>query len=313
MKIHTIGDPHLGRVFRNGVPLERRGEREESVWKQFEAELKTKADMIVIMGDLFDKFVVPPEVVLRAAELCKDNANHDKSIIVLRGNHDASRDADKRSSFDIFSALVDNSYVVTVDESDVTTDGGYLFFGWSPFKPAAEIVASAPRGKYKAAFGHWDIEDYGTTNPNLLPIAELSQLTNTIYTGHIHLPQKLERIGATVHVVGSMQPYAHGEALDEALYLTRTLDEVKEQYDGAYHDYCLRVRLFPGQVLPDEPIDCLQLTVQKVTADQPDEDMQVEIDPFDMQSLFKIAMRDEGLDEKFTALVWAHFEGMRNA
>ena len=71
-KVRFIGDPHLGRVFKTGVPLHRRGEREEMVWATFEKALTENTqdiDAIVIMGDLFDKMHVPNAVVLRASDL----------------------------------------------------------------------------------------------------------------------------------------------------------------------------------------------------------------------------------------------------
>lgn len=59
-EINLTGDPHLARAFRTGVPLHRLGDREEMVWQDFQQQLETSAEVTIILGDLFDKFVVPP-------------------------------------------------------------------------------------------------------------------------------------------------------------------------------------------------------------------------------------------------------------
>ena len=53
-----IGDPHLGRVFKTNVPLDRRGEREVMMQNQFWDEIHSIDDLIVIVGDLFDHWYV---------------------------------------------------------------------------------------------------------------------------------------------------------------------------------------------------------------------------------------------------------------
>jgi len=64
-----IGDPHLGRDFRNGTPLNRRGEREAMQLAQFKEELATPdVHLIVMVGDLFDKPFVPLHMITAAAD-----------------------------------------------------------------------------------------------------------------------------------------------------------------------------------------------------------------------------------------------------
>ena len=51
-----IGDPHITRKFEFGVPLARRGERENSLFEDFKARLYAGTESIVIaVGDLFEK------------------------------------------------------------------------------------------------------------------------------------------------------------------------------------------------------------------------------------------------------------------
>jgi hypothetical protein len=82
-----------------------------------------------------------------------------------------------------------------------------------------------------------------------------------------------------------------------------------------FRNKCVRVLLKPGQKLPDEPIDCLQLTVKRVAEDGtiPPDDVGVELDPFDLRALFSEAMSGEQLPADFTDMVWAKFKEMQHA
>ena len=117
--VRTLGDPHLGKKFTTGVPVHRRGDREKLVAETFQNSFKNldEIKLHICVGDLFDKFRVPEEVILFAAQTYRNAAeyNPDTQFIVLRGNHDASRDTDFKSSFDVFTALVgsvENIFVV---------------------------------------------------------------------------------------------------------------------------------------------------------------------------------------------------------
>ena len=58
---YLLGDPHLGRKFVTGVPLDRRGDREKMQMEQFEDEvigIPPGRHFHVCMGDLFDKHTV---------------------------------------------------------------------------------------------------------------------------------------------------------------------------------------------------------------------------------------------------------------
>jgi hypothetical protein len=104
-----------------------------------------------------------------------------------------------------------------------------------------------------------------------------------------------------------MLPYSHGEDPTGRIYVTVPRDELDPDL-SVYHDKCLRVLLKPGQTLPEEVIDCLALTVKRVGAEGQEEDLNVEIDPFDLKKLFDESMEAEGLDKDFQAKVWAKFQ-----
>jgi hypothetical protein len=166
---------------------------------------------------------------------------------------------------------------------------------------AAELVEGFEFNGETIALGHWDTD--GRSDPfNLIPTKQLAAAgITTIYTGHVHLPQRFVRDGVTVHVVGSLVPLAHGGDPGADLYVTASLGEVLAD-PGAYREKCLRVVLQPGEAL-DRPIDCLQLVVQR--AEEQAEAPSVEFASFDLVALFEQAFEDErvslGIRERILA------------
>jgi DNA repair exonuclease SbcCD nuclease subunit len=307
-----LGDPHLGRSFIHGVPLDRRGEREKMQFEQFHNNLlNANGELHVCMGDLFDKAVVSYSVILNTAYAYAQAADHNPRVqyVILKGNHDWQRDLEKPSAFDMFSALVhhiDNIQVVPTWYQPTGSDA--VYFAWHPTISAKDMVASWP-GQATKAYGHWDIEDFGGQNLNLIPTAKMAERGITsAYTGHIHKPQKFVRDGVAVEVVGSMQPYAHGEEVNEELYLTKTKEEVLAAGEGAFRDKCLRVDLSPGELL-DFDIDCLQLTVRKPKGE--DEKLEVTLGDFNMTSLFRDSFQEAGVSESVTEKLLGQYEASR--
>lgn len=319
---YIIGDVHLGRKFSNGVPLHRRGDREMMVKEDFNEKIANcDSNIFVQTGDLFDAFAVEEAVVLETARVVRFHARLNPRItyVFYRGNHDASKDVNKASSFDVFSELLlglDNVHVLKepkiISASTPHLDIKTRFFGfipWSPFKSAAELAdelvgvvnpewiaqgGTAPL-RLDAVFGHWDVESYGSSahDFNMVPTAVLSKITGTIYTGHVHRPTQFERDGVTVNVVGSMQPYAHGEDAEGQFYVTRGFEEYEkisadETERAKLVNVNIRVLVKEGQV-PD-PVDCLSFitkkTVEKLEEDEAP-DLDIKIEDFDMDRLFQ--------------------------
>lgn len=304
------GDVHLGRRFTNGVPLHRRGEREETMYLQLEHELTcTDRDIHIQPGDIFNEFSVPEAIVLRTAAIYKRaaKANPHVHYIILRGNHDAVRDADKRSSFDVFQELmaeVQNVHVIS--EVCLRIYGGklYGFMPWHPFKSstelAMELVAMLRGGeRCHMVVTHCEIKSFGGSDDNLLPLNVLKHCTDLVMNGHIHQPQVYEAEGVTVLVTGSMQPYAHGEDVEDKMYRTLTLEEALALTPEEALGLNIRVLLRDGEVLPD--IDCASLTSKKLVEgdDRVEEgDIEVEIESFDMTTLFKGTLDARGVSDK---------------
>ncbi|MBI1261285.1 MAG: hypothetical protein GC184_06145 [Rhizobiales bacterium] len=286
--VRVIGDPHIARIFKANVPLHRRGEREKMVNEVFrDVVSNSPAEITIIIGDLFDRMVVPYATILETAEVLKTCPG---KLIVLRGNHDASKDADIRSAFDVLIGLcMDTPTITFVTETYVHE--GLGFYGWHPFKDAAEIAAQIT-SPIDAAFGHWDIESFGGVNPNLIPIDELKKVTSKVFTGHVHTPQGFTVDGVDVTVTGSLQPYAHGEDPELDFYLTLTLEQFNATPPATLVNKYVRVMLKENEVAP-EPIDCLGFTTKREGTLE--STLDVAIGEFDMMGMFRGVLEEAEL------------------
>ena len=306
-----LGDPHLGKVFRNGVPLNRKGDREKSQWQDFEASIRSSNGLHICVGDLFDEFHVPYDVVLKAALIYKSEARKHPSntYIVMRGNHDASRIAGEISAYAVFAELLRDIPNVVVLEDAPHIEGKRLFVPWHPFSSAIEMLTPYSNKSFDEVYGHWDVRDFGNSNPNLLPVERLRNMCPLVFTGHEHKPQASTYSGFKLIQTGSMQPYAHGQ--DDPLnpnpkYRTFTLPEF-EALSESTHDLCLRIRLRPGEV-PPENIDCLQLTLESLRMDaQGEEIAEVKMEDFDLKTLFEEACDEHDVAEPTREKVWQDF------
>ena len=326
MTVNTIGDPHLGRSFKTGVPLHRLGDREAMVWAEFERQLGLPADLTIIMGDLFDKFVVAPEVTLRAFELIRMLDAAGRRIYILRGNHDASRDAQKASSFDLLKALLgsDESICAEVIEHPryVRVDHKvFLLCGWEPFRSAGDGVVAAGSNLWAepvvAAFGHWDVIQHGDDTHNMIPLDQLaSHGIKKVFTGHVHKADSFRRQGLEVVVVGSLQPYAHGEQQPgDPLYQTLTPSEVYAAGLESFQNTTLRVLLAPGEEFADT-VDCLSFTVKRTSSleDEQEGVQEVNVGAFDLKTLLGTSCTSCGVSEALQARIHTSLmERMNNA
>lgn len=88
MKILHTADLHLGRQF-NGFPLD---EDQATILDQIaETLISSKADVLVIAGDIFDR-TVPPETAVRqfTAFLSRIATETDAAVVIIAGNHDSA-------------------------------------------------------------------------------------------------------------------------------------------------------------------------------------------------------------------------------
>ncbi len=325
IKTRTIlGDVHLGKKFVTGVPLNRRGDREAMVWEQFMRSLMNcETDYHIQTGDLFNQFAVTEALLLATANayVTAVTKNPKTQYILYRGNHDASRDTSLVASFDILAELLGPIPNVTVLR-EVTVIDDIGFIPWHPFKSANELAIELnhmvlDEGGHGApldcVFGHFDVESFGGSEFNLVPTKLLASVTKTIYTGHIHLPTEFERDGVKVVVVGSMQPYAHGEDPTTDWYETVSFEVVDQIISPeVFKNKNLRVIVKPGQIPPE--IDCLSLLTKpwKEKIDQEENDMDVEFQEFDMHKLFTGCLTEAKVGQTISDKIMLKFEELRN-
>ena len=297
-----IGDPHLGRVFKTGVPTHRIGEREADVLLDFNLRVLTVDDVpIIVMGDLFDKYSVSENIVLDVAETL-NAATEWKKVYVLRGNHDSTRDSVRKGSFDVLEKLCPK-VVFVKGIYEIQLENGYLaLFGYDAFKSAAELANQLTANcNYLAAFGHWDLTSHGS-DFNLVPTEVFAELKIPVaYTGHIHKAQTIERHGVTVHAVGSMQPYAHGEQAEgDTFYRTLTLDEFDNLDEPiTFENSNVRI-LLKGDEVFDQQVDCLSLVFKHIAEDEA-EPLDVAYDSFNSDNILTECL--EGVSEGLTSWV----------
>lgn len=214
---------------------------------------------------------------------------------------------ERASAFDLFARLVSdvpNIIVVT----DVVMIDGYLFVGYDPVTPLADRITEDHRGA-KAAFFHAETEGYGKEF-NVIPFEKLAELDILkVYNGHEHKPARFTKHGVDVTVVGSLQPYAHGEEIDDTLYVTLTLSELETA--GDLSNKCVRILLEPGETL-DQEIDCLQLTIKR-NADVEAEVGEVTLGEFDIDALFKQAFAEAKVSDALTEKMLQRFHERRLA
>lgn len=304
LKAWLIGDPHMGRDFRNGVPLHRRGEREAMQRQQFIDELNTPdVDLVVMVGDLFDKPFVPLPVLSQVINDVLDaaRARPDVTFVYMAGNHDRSRQVETQGAWDIFALAV--SWVENIDivESYAVLDD-VAFFPWDWSITAFDQVdqlSTTPTPGISAFVGHWDMKDFGGDTSHMAPVAKLKALNPEarIYSGHYHEEKDYEVDGVTVHCTGSLQPYAHGEG---EMYVTLTLEEALARED--LHDKCVRIILQPGEVLPE--IDCLQLTKKMADRDVEEIDIgEIGIGGFDLHATLALEFQEHQVPDNVQTFI----------
>lgn len=303
-KIQTIGDVHLGRSYVNGVPFHMRGTMEKLQREKFEALLERgPVEYTVLVGDLFDSFVVDPSDVDFAANalLGAARSHPGRRFVVLGGNHDESKDLTKVSSFDNFKFIVSEANLPNIDiiEQPTIIEGiGYI--SWSAKHSAKELAEElvAKKEKLHAVFGHWDVVLPSHANHyNMVPTEQLKAVTKKIVTGHVHKPEVLERDGIEITITGSIMPLAHGEELpeDEMFYtITRKeYDEDPKKYDRKF----VRFVLGEDEELPEG--DFLQIKAYvKPTKTSIDVNEPEEVVEFDVAKLLKKFLVDHEVSDK---------------
>lgn len=284
MKIHYIGDPHLGKIFKVGVPPHRRGERETKQMVRFVQELNEEADAIVMVGDLFDNPYVSRYVVVAAAQAALGAAmnNPHTEYWFIAGNHDMPRDLGTVAAWHTFEEIVNDRLPnLKALRFPQVTPSGIALFPWQWDALASDQVrALAEENNVHTVVGHWDLKIFDGKDDHLAPTRLIRQTWGDVLvvSGHWHVAGDYEVDGHTVHCTGSMEPYSHGEDPGEQMYITLTPEQAAVRTD--LHDKCVRLVLPVGVEMPE--LDCLQLTALRQAEEKRDT---LSVDEFNWDSI----------------------------
>lgn len=287
---YLIGDAHLGKSFKSkDIPLEMKGKREELLIEKFidrfshgfEAIAETDfMEGIIQLGDLFDSPNVDYNTLLLAYRTLLDVESKEVPCYILAGNHDLSKDLNRKSAMEILAEMFrDSKHIHFIIDEPLLVNGDVLIVPYSHFKTVEEQVKDY-LGMAKEVYGHFNVEDF----------AYLSANFEYVYTGHIHKPEQL----GNVLVVGSILPLTFGEDANNSFMKTCTLEEYeKDVAEGTSESKCYRIKLKEGEELPLEK-KCLQMSVYK---DKPEEieEISVDFETFDFRQLMKEAIPDSEL------------------
>lgn len=228
-----VGDPHLGKKFTFGVPLDRRGEREKEVRMLFHRQAQADSahhpgQKTFVLGDLFDKPNVSNEDLLVAMNAFRYNPE----LYCLAGNHDVGHNLQAKTALDVLAFWFPKRII-----KEPTWLDRVLIMPWQEDRTAIEQVEALPKHYPQLGvdyvLGHWNEKAYGRdakVAAHVCPAARLRELfpDAEIISGHVHKPHKAIIDGVGVRFWGSMQPYAHGEDGDdiEPMYVTRHVEDL---------------------------------------------------------------------------------------
>lgn len=290
-----IGDVHLGRKFKTGVPLNRRGEIEEMFFKEFERVMrKPMQKNFVQLGDLFDAPVVDNDVLWRAYEIIQigANLNPETNFYFIAGNHDLCKDLMDVPAIKILQTLLEPMKNVHFVLEEPVKVEDFTLIPWSYVNPLDYVLTLV---KTKKVAGHFE----EPLNP------ALANSGLEVMSGHIHKAHK----NGNVWFTGSILPLAFGEENDDRVMQTVDLKTLLEKRE-LLKDKRVRVILAPGEELPTD-IDCLQLIAKRLDAEggESENSLEVSLEDFDFKELFMKELGPSGKAEE----LWEKYERLQNA
>ena len=329
--LQNIGDAHLGRVFKNNVPLNRRGEWEKQQMFCFEKELfKTlpkgvdRANYIRVQaGDLFDKPMISNEVLMDTVKLLKHYEEcQSEHLYIISGNHDDSKNSSDVTSWDLLAKFFEGSeniHFVKTWKAHVFPDGStILLVGWNIHESVAQAYLQAQATGLKPAVVvcHLDRISYGNDD-NVIPYDFLKQHSvDMVISGHEHKPYFFEEGNMKVIGTGSLLPYSHAEDPDSDYYITiKGFEDVRDYFGSKGEEFFRNkhVRVYIEEEKMEEflalDLDCLSLQVNKAEAINMEEAVtEVTVESYDAKTIWGQSVAETGLDAEPAALLWAEIE-----
>ena len=289
LKIGIIGDVHIGKTFRTGVPKDRLGERESMVLNQLIELLDRDVDYNILVGDLFDKVRVSNSDLYNLINIIENavSTRTDVVYVVVNGNHDMPKEVGRISSFQLFEKYFertpfDNLKIVSKHNTNnihvIPDHDTLLYFShYNAFSSLDEEIDDEFFNKdlfdsysNRIAFGHWETIDFGSDHfiDRDVPKIVLDNFTAVI-TGHEHKPKITLLQNVPVLTSGSMQPYAYGEELsyEKEFYVTLSSSVVKDRLKKdptTFKNSYVKILVETSDDLID-PFDCLGRSYKNIT------------------------------------------------
>lgn len=273
-KFSLITDTHFGRTFKEGVPLNRRGEYENKILDDFGKVLnEDKSRIFIHAGDLFESPYVSNEVLMNVYTKIIWSKKPLTHYYYLAGNHDLPKDDDSiaNSSFYILSKLLEKyTNIHFIFEPELVEDD-ILLIPYSHRYNVNDWLDERLNAKVNYVVGHFEDPVPPT----------LAYYNGQKFSGHFH-KQHITYDGT--YFIGSFYPIAFGEESDDSVMETMTLEEYHNRSDEELKDKRVRILLKEGEELPVEH-SCLQLIGKKEKKDEINIEVKLE-DDFDFRMLF---------------------------
>lgn len=285
-KLSVVTDTHFGRTFKEGIPLDRRGEYEQKIYSDFEKFLTEDDSRIVIhAGDLFESPYVSNEVLMRVCKILETYTAPLTHYYFIAGNHDLPKDdcMTECSSFYILSKLLEGYSNIHFLMSPRVVEDDVLLVPYSHFSDVNDDLSRMINSKVNYVIGHFD---------DPVP-QDLSYFSGKKLSGHFH-KKHLTQDGTLF--IGSFYPIAFGEESDNSVMETMTLEEYNKRTDDELKDKRIRLLLKEGEELPTEH-NCLQLIGKKEKTEEINLEVE-ETESFDFYDLFLDCLKDSNIKEE---------------
>lgn len=343
--LQGIGDTHLGRVFKNDVPLSRRGDYEKTQ-KQKLTELLNKEVpegcdksnfMLFQAGDWFDKPVVDFSTIYNSKVLLEKYAHKNSAegvnipLAILSGNHDDSKNLSDVTAWDLLAEMLRTSIhnyalIKMVKEYYVKQFGNgeqILFIGWNITQSACEALIKAKDEGYNnitTVVCHLDKISYGNED-NVIPYEFFAaQGIKMVISGHEHKPYHFFEQGMEIIGTGSLLPYSHAEDDGEEIYVT--LNSINE-YLAYFEENDVadkHIRLILDEADQERASELTQIhslsfkivkkgvDISVLDMDAIDAVEQVNTEAYDPKAVWRETVIETNLDSDTASLVWSEIE-----
>lgn len=253
MKFVHIADLHLGKALHQYslLPLQR-----ELLFELLEYTKQENISVLVIAGDIYDRFIPSQEAVNLLDEfLSKALLEHHMKVFMISGNHDSSdrlhfgSNILKQEGLYIETHIKDKISVIELED-----EYGSIFFHLLPFvKPSAmkQCDLDTPIDSYQDAFSYYmEKQKIDTNTRNIMvthqfvggtsnitsesevPLsvggseiidASLFDQYDYVALGHLHAPQKIKR--ETMRYSGSLMRYSFDEVTQDKTFVVVDIKE----------------------------------------------------------------------------------------